>query len=114
MKVIVTSQSTSWAAWQASGGTETLSAGFIDEQELDEDFFDWLRRSGSEWTITATTEDDSIVISHWNEVGIERQRTTIDCDRSDHDEALRRLKVLKASFQQRERERAGSNLLAAS
>lgn len=114
MDVLIHSQSFSSMAYITSGGAEVMGPGEEYESELDTAFFDWLRRSGKHWTITTVTGGDSIVISHWNEVYVETQRTTITCDRGDYDEALRQLKELHASLQRREREQADSSLLVVS
>lgn len=103
MEILVTSQSFSSVAWRISNGANPLSSGETHPEDLD-DFLDWLRRSDPSWTITTSEGNDSIVISHWYESEIEKMRTTIDCDSGNYNGVLGRLKNLKASSQQYERE----------
>jgi hypothetical protein len=88
MDILISEQANSVRAHRASNGATSLSAGSLLDTTLEELVL-WLKTVPG--TPVTGTMGEEIVISHFNQVGVEIHRTTIWFDDSDRNEIFKAL-----------------------
>ena len=91
--MIITEQAHSSRAHRATNGANPLAEGDVSEISLAE-LIDWLRKENAP---TLRTSKDDIVLSHYNQAGIETRRTTITCNKEDRNVIINALGQMTVS-----------------
>lgn len=92
MDLLIESRFRSAAAYMASEGANVMSEPEVSETTLVQ-LLEMVTKCRLTLSVYSSRDGEDVVISHWNDIALEIVRTTVTCDRADHEEVLRVLKA---------------------